>query len=53
MSTENNFNWDAAAFFERLTASNKHAQESGYRFERVSSLEGFHDAVSKMYSTKA
>lgn len=49
----NNFNWDSATFFERLTASNKHAQKNGYRFVRVSSLEGFHDALTNMNSTKA
>lgn len=49
----NNINWDAAAFFERLTSSNRHAQESGYVFARVSSLEGFHGALNKMYSAQA
>lgn len=50
---EPNFNWNASAFFERLTASNRHARENGYRFYRVSSLEGFHDALGTMLSTKA
>lgn len=48
-----NFNWDAAAFFERLTAANKFAQEHGYRFARVSSLDGFHAAIGSMQSSKA
>ena len=48
-----NFNWDAAAFFERLTAANKFAQEHGYRFARVSSLDGFHAAIGSMQSTTA
>lgn len=50
---DNAFNWDAAAFFERLTASNKFAKENAFRFERVSSLEGFHTLVSGAVSTKA
>lgn len=47
------FNWDAAAFFERLTASNKFAQEYGYRFHPVSGLEGFHGALTDALKTKA
>lgn len=53
MNTPDNFNWDAAAFFERLTLANKHAVNNGFRFVRVSSLEGFHAAIGKMYSAKA
>ena len=51
--SESNFNWDAASFFERLTASNRFAKEHAYRFERVSSLKGFHGALGSMMSTKA
>lgn len=47
------FNWDAASFFERLTAANKFAKDNGFNFERVSSLEGFHALISKALSTKA
>lgn len=50
---DNYFNWDAAAFFERLTASNKFAKANGFVFERVSSLEGFHALLSRSISTKA
>lgn len=50
---DNYFNWDAAAFFERLTASNKFAKANGFVFERVSSLEGFHALLSRSLSTKA
>lgn len=50
---EHNFNWDASVFFERLTATNRHAREHGYEFVRVSSLEGFQGALDKMYSAKA
>lgn len=48
-----NFNWDAAAFFKRLTQQNRHAAEQGYRFVCVSSLEGFHGALGVMHSAKA
>lgn len=50
---DNNFNWNAASFFEKLTAANKFAQANGFTFERVSSLEGFHALISKALSTKA
>lgn len=50
---DHNFNWDAPAFFERMTEKNVFAQEHGYRFALVSSLEGFHGALSNMLSTKA
>lgn len=48
-----NFNWDAASFFERLTASNKFARENGFAFDRVSSLDGFLSLISRALSTKA
>jgi len=48
-----NFNWNASAFFERLTAKNRHAIDNGYVFARVSSLEGFHGALGTMYSAQA
>ena len=50
---DKNFNWDAAAFFERLTQNNRFARDNGYRFARVSSLEGFHGALGEMLSAKA
>ncbi len=46
-------NWDAAAFFKRLTESNKFAIDHGYRFHPVSGLEGFHGALSNLLNTKA
>lgn len=48
-----NFNWNAAAFFERMTKENRFARDNDYRFARVSSLEGFHDALGSMLSMKA
>lgn len=49
----NGFNWDAAAFFERLTNTNKLAQSKDFRFARVSSLEGYHTLISNTVSMKA
>jgi len=49
----NGDNWNAAAFFERLTKSNKLAVENGFRFECVSSLEGYHTLISSALSMKA
>lgn len=51
--SKNNFNWDASAFFERLTEANRHAQEYGYVFVQVSSLEGFQGLLDNMYSAPA
>ena len=47
------FNWDAQAFFQRLTESNRLAVESGYRFHQVSGLEGFSAALKNALQTKA
>lgn len=49
----NGYNWDAAVFFERLTKSNRLASEKEFRFERVSSLEGYHTLISTSTSMKA
>ncbi len=49
----NCFNWDAAAFFEKLTASNKFALANDFRFARVSGLDGFLSQIAKALSTKA
>ena len=49
----NGYNWDAAAFFERLTKSNRLASEKEFRFDRVSSLEGYHTLISTSTSMKA
>lgn len=52
---ENNLNgrWDAAAFFENLTATNKLAQSEQFVFCRVSGLEGFEEALHAMQSASA
>ena len=49
----NNYNWDATAFFERLTASNRLAQHEHFTFCRVSGLEGFQESLQKMQSSVA
>ncbi len=48
----NNFNWDAVAFFRKLTAKNKLAAQKGFTFCTVSGLEGFEDAIAHMLRTK-
>ena len=53
MSTTLNGRWDAAAFFENLTATNRLAQSEGFTFCRVSGLDGFEEAVSQMQSASA
>lgn len=47
------FNWDASTFFKQLLAENKLAQEYGFRFCSVSSLDGFEEALGNMQSTRA
>lgn len=49
----NGYNWDAASFFQNLTKSNKLASLKEFRFERVSSLEGYHTLISTTLSLKA
>ncbi len=44
-------NWDAAAFFEQLTQSNRLAQEKGFTFCRVSGLSDFHELLSRQQAT--
>lgn len=46
-------NWDATAFFERLTATNKLAQNKHFGFRRVSGLQGFEDALATLQTTTA
>lgn len=45
--------WDAAAFFEKLTATNRLAIAEGFTFCRVSGLEGFEEAVAQMQTANA
>ena len=46
-----NINWDAVAFFEHLTNTNKLAQKEGFTFCRVSELEGFEECIQALQST--
>ena len=46
-----NINWDAVAFFEHLTKTNKLAQKEGFLFCRVSGLEGFEECIHALQST--
>lgn len=43
-------NWDASAFFSRLTERNKLAKVKKFTFCRVSGMEGFEEALAKMQS---
>ncbi len=45
--------WDAVAFFERLTATNRLAISENFVFCRVSGLEGFEEAIAKLQSATA
>lgn len=49
----NKYNWDATAFFENLTSKNCLAIDYGFKFCRVSGMEGFQDALASMQNTKA
>ena len=50
---KHNYNWDATAFFEELSAKNKLAQAEGFTFCRVSGLEGFEEALHNMQGNTA
>ena len=48
-----NYNWDATAFFERLTASNRLAQKEKFTFCSVSGLQGLQDMLQNMQTSVA
>lgn len=48
-----NGRWDAAAFFEKLTATNRLALAEGFTFCRVSGLDGFEEAVNEAQTQTA
>ena len=48
-----NFNWNATAYFEELSAKNKLAQAEGFTFSLVSGLEGFEEALHNMQGNTA
>ena len=44
--------WNAVEFFQQLTAQNKLCQEKGFRFVKISGLQGLEEAISQMQETK-
>ena len=48
-----NINWNATAFFRQLTEQNRLAKEQGFRFCRVTGLQGFEEALGHMQSSTA
>lgn len=50
---EDNYNWNATAFFADLTKRNRFAAANGFRFCKVSGLEGFEEALAAMQSHSA
>ena len=48
-----NINWNATAFFKQLTEQNKLAQEQGFKFCRVTGLQGFEEAIGRMQTATA
>ena len=53
MTAQLNGRWDAAKFFEELTATNRLAQSEGFTFCRVSGLDGFEEAVNEAQTQTA
>ena len=53
MENQLNGRWDAAKFFEELTATNKLAQQEQFVFCRVSGLDGFEGAVNQAQTQRA
>ena len=45
--------WDATAFFEQLTATNRLAKSEGFTFCRVSGLDGVEAALANMQQSRA
>ena len=53
MTAQLNGRWNAANFFEELTATNRLAQSEGFTFCRVSGLDGFEEAVNEAQTQTA
>lgn len=53
MTVQLNGRWDAARFFEELTATNRLAKAEGFTFCRVSGLDGFEEAVNTIQTASA
>ena len=50
---DSTFFWNASKFFSDLTARNKLAREKHFTFCRVSSLDGFEEALAKLLTKSA
>lgn len=50
---EHNFSWNATAFFQDLVETNRLAIAEGFRFCRVSGLEGFEEALNTLQTATA
>ena len=50
---EKNYNWDATAFFQDLTERNKLAKAKNFTFCKVSSLDGFEEAMARLQNRTA
>lgn len=53
MENEKVFNWDAETFFRILTRANKLAQQHGFKYCRVSGLQGFEETLASAQSDTA
>lgn len=53
MENEKVFNWDAETFFRILTRANKLAQQHGFKYCRVSGLQGFEETLASAQSNTA
>ena len=53
MQNEKVFNWDAETFFRILTRANKLAQQHGFKYCRVSGLQGFEETLASAQSDTA
>ena len=51
MSTS--YDWDASAFFRKLTETNRLATSAGYRYAEVSGLSGLEDYIEQVQSALA
>ena len=45
--------WDATAFFQRLTSANKFAQAHSFTFAKVSGIDGFEEALQQLQDRKS
>ena len=50
---QSSLSWNATAFFQSLTSTNKFAKEKAFTFAKVSGLDGFEEALSQLQSATA